>query len=269
MRQEDIFYEAMLTRDYRFDGKFFVGVRTTGVYCRPICPAKPLRKNVEFFANAHKAEKAGYRPCIRCRPEAAPLSAVWYGTSAIVKRALKVIATNQRVLLSEDDFAVQFGISARHLRRLFNEEIGKTPKQICDQNRLNFARKLAHETHLPMTVIAETAGFTSLRRFNDSFKKRFHKAPSQFRKGSDVNEPAYDLRLSLRPPYDWSAVLDFLRSHKIAPIESVLDGNFERIFCIENDVGWLQVSPRLESSELKLKVVVSDVCLILIRIHCW
>src|ERR1700733_6034976 len=119
MKQDEIFYQAMKTRDRRFDGKFFIGVKTTGIYCRPICPARPKRENVEFFANAHFAQKAGYRPCLRCRPEAAPQSPAWIGTSAIVHRALRKIRDNETLELNEDQFAQAFGVSARHLRRLF------------------------------------------------------------------------------------------------------------------------------------------------------
>src|SRR5436190_735214 len=139
---QDVFYQAMLARDCRFDGKFFIGVKTTGIYCRPICPAKPRRENVEFFPSATAAEKSGYRPCLRCRPESAPLSPAWQGKSAVVQRALRVIATKGYFEATEDSFANQFGVTARHLRRLFIEEVGLTPKQIAFNNRLNFARKL-------------------------------------------------------------------------------------------------------------------------------
>src|SRR5690606_36399743 len=135
----DIYYQAMLARDYRFNGKFFIGVKTTGIYCRPICPAKPKRENIEYFENALTAESHGYRPCMRCRPESAPLSPVWIGTSAIVKHALRCIAS--RGIDTEDIFAEKFGVSARHLRRLITEEIGLTPKHVHDHYRLNFARK--------------------------------------------------------------------------------------------------------------------------------
>src|ERR1700712_951507 len=146
MKREDVYYEAMRTRDHRFDGKFFVGVKTTGIYCRPICPAKPKRQNVEFFANHFQAEKAGYRPCMRCRPESAPLSPAWIGKSAVVQRAIKVLNSQETIDFDEDLFAERFGITARHLRRLFVEEIGKTPKQLSFENRLNLARKLIAET---------------------------------------------------------------------------------------------------------------------------
>src|SRR5512133_2760438 len=172
MAADDVFYQAMLARDYRFDGKFFVGVKTTGVYCRPICPARPKRRNVEFFPHAAAAERAGYRPCLRCRPECAPESAAWFGTSAVVRRALKLIAANELHGSAEVGFARQLGVTPRHLRRLFVTEVGQTPKRIADNERLNFARKLVVETSLPMTDVAMAAGFASLRRFNAAFKAR-------------------------------------------------------------------------------------------------
>ncbi|MEW6057728.1 MAG: Ada metal-binding domain-containing protein, partial [Bdellovibrionota bacterium] len=178
MTKEDIYYEAMLARDHRFDGKFFIGVKTTGIYCRPICPAKPKRRNVEFFPNHLAAERAGYRPCLRCRPESAPRSPAWIGKSAIVQRAIKMIHDCEAIEFDEDRFASLFGVTARHLRRVFVEEVGKTPKQLSFENRLNLARKLLIETALPVTQIAFASGFNSIRRFNDAFKDRFKKSPS-------------------------------------------------------------------------------------------
>src|SRR5215471_15383755 len=197
------FYEALLARDYRFDGKFFVAVKTTGVYCRPICPARPKRENVEFFPDAALAEAAGYRPCLRCRPECAPLSPAWWGKKAVIQRALKLIANNAlHHHINEEEFAERLGMSARHLRRLFQEEIGRTPKQISDANRLNFARKLIVETPMSIMTVARTAGFASLRRFNDAFKKRFERAPRQLRRvrATTKTTDGIELKLAFRPP---------------------------------------------------------------------
>ncbi|MCB0412441.1 MAG: DNA-3-methyladenine glycosylase 2 family protein [Bdellovibrionales bacterium] len=255
----EIFYEAMLARDYRFDGKFYTGVKTTGIYCRPICPAKPKRENVEFFLSATAAEKSGYRPCLRCRPECAPLSPAWYGRSAIVQRALKVIAADGFFDTNEDKFADQFGVTARHLRRLFIEEVGLTPKKIAFNNRLNFARKLIVESDLPMTSVAMTAGFSSLRRFNDSFKKRFHRAPSEMRKKRhQVNTEGVLLSLSYRPPLDWTTLLNHYHTHQIIGVESVTEDTYERIFRIGKTVGLLRVKNSEDESQLKLHVSVGD-----------
>lgn len=260
------FYEALVARDYRFDGKFFVAVKTTGVYCRPICPARPKRENVVFFPDAASAEAAGYRPCLRCRPECAPLSPAWWGKRAVVQRALKLIANNGlHHKTSEEEFAQRLGVSARHLRRLFEAEIGRTPKQISDANRLNFARRLIVETAMPIMTVARTAGFASLRRFNDAFKKRFERAPSQLRKARSKIEKreGIELKLSFRPPYDWQSLIRFYQSHPIPGIEHVAENSFERVFRIDGTVGFLRVQPVVGKTQLKLSVLTEDPRLLL------
>ena len=179
MTKDDIFFQAMLSRDHRFDGKFFIGVKTTGIYCRPICPARPKRENVEFFATPLEAERSGYRPCLRCRPESAPRSPAWIGKTAIVRRAVKLLQDPRHLELKEDEFADLFGVSARHLRRLFTDELGKTPKQLSSEARLNLARQLIVETSLPLSEVAFASGFKSIRRFNAVFKSRFKRSPSE------------------------------------------------------------------------------------------
>jgi AraC family transcriptional regulator of adaptative response / DNA-3-methyladenine glycosylase II len=253
-------YEAILARDYRFDGKFFVAVKTTGVYCRPICPARPKLENVEFFPDAASAETAGYRPCLRCRPECAPLSPAWFGKKAVVQRALKLIARNEFHRNNEDEFAARLGVSARHLRRLFEEEIGQTPKQISDNNRLNFARKLIVETDMPLMGVARTAGFRSLRRFNDAFQKRFRRSPSQSRK-SRLNRDSsdgIDLTLSFRPPYDWRSILRFYQTHLIPGIENATETFFERVFRLGGTIGHFRVQPISGVPQLKVRVITED-----------
>jgi AraC family transcriptional regulator of adaptative response / DNA-3-methyladenine glycosylase II len=254
------FYDAMLARDYRFDGKFFVAVKTTGVYCRPICPARPKRQNVEFFPDAAAAESAGYRPCLRCRPECAPMSPAWWGKKAVVQRALKLIARNEFHQTNEDQFAERLGLSARHLRRLFEEEIGQTPKQIADNNRLNFARKLIGETEMPIMTVARTAGFASLRRFNDAFQKRFRRAPSQLRRlrSKTDSRDGIELKLSFRPPYDWQTLIRFYQSHPIPGVECVTGDSFERVFRIGDTIGFLQVQAMIGEPQLKLRIHTGD-----------
>jgi AraC family transcriptional regulator, regulatory protein of adaptative response / DNA-3-methyladenine glycosylase II len=254
------FYEAMLARDYRFDGKFFVAVKTTGVYCRPICPARPKRPNVEFFPDAASAELAGYRPCLRCRPECAPLSPAWWGKKAVVQRALKLIARNEFHQTNEDQFAGRLGLSARHLRRLFDEEIGQTPKQIADNNRLNFARKLIVETEMPIMTVARTAGFASLRRFNDAFQRRFRRAPSQLRRlrPNTDSRDGVELKLSFRPPYDWQTLIRFYQSHPIPGVECVTGNSFERVFRIGGTIGFLHVQAIIGEAQLKLGILTGD-----------
>jgi AraC family transcriptional regulator of adaptative response / DNA-3-methyladenine glycosylase II len=254
------FYQALQARDYRFDGKFFVAVKTTGVYCRPICPARPKPENVIFFPDAASAEAAGYRPCLRCRPECAPRSPAWWGKRAVVQRALKLIANNELNHNNEEAFAERLGVSARHLRRLFNEEIGRTPKQISDANRLNFARRLIVETPVPIMTVARSAGFASLRRFNDAFKKRFERTPSQLRKvrSKIKTTEGIELKLAFRPPFDWHSLIRFYQSHPIPSVERVVENSFERVFRIDENVGFLRVQPVVDRPQLKLSVVTED-----------
>jgi len=176
---------ARLTRDPRYDGRFFTGVRTTGVYCRPVCPVrKPLSKNVCFFPSAAAAELAGFRPCLRCRPETAPFCPAWKGSRATVDRALRLIveegaldAENARV----EDFAGRLGIGARQLSRLFAHHLNATPVQVAKTARVQRAKSLLDVTDLPMTEVALQAGFRSLRRFNAVFAEVYKKSPTQIR----------------------------------------------------------------------------------------
>jgi AraC family transcriptional regulator of adaptative response / DNA-3-methyladenine glycosylase II len=253
-------YEAVLARDRRFDGKFVVAVKTTGVYCRPICPARPKPENVEFFPDAAAAEQAGYRPCLRCRPECAPHSPAWLGKSAVLQRALKLIAGNEFHRANEDEFAARLGVSGRHLRRLFAQEIGQTPKQISDNTRLNFARKLIVETAIALTTIARTAGFGSPRRFNDTFRKRFRRPPSRLRKAGlkRVGADGIDLKLSFRPPYDWLTILRFYQTHPIPGVETAAENFFERVFRLGGTIGLFRVQPVPGAAHLILRIVTED-----------
>ena len=255
--QPDIFYEAFLARDARFDGKFFVGVKTTGIYCRPICPARPRPEHVEFFPDALAAEQAGYRPCLRCRPESAPFSPAWTGRSATVQRALRLIAEPLPDGFCEDAFASRLGVSPRHLRRLFSEELGRTPKQIRDSLRLNFARKLVVETPLPITQIALTSGFASIRRFNEAFKARYDVPPSRLRRTnrSPSADAAPVLKLPYRPPLDWEALVGFFRSHQIRGVEWVEGDRYRRVFRMDGATGSLCVAPDPRQPVLRLEVV--------------
>jgi AraC family transcriptional regulator of adaptative response / DNA-3-methyladenine glycosylase II len=258
MKKEDIYYKAMLARDHRFDGKFFIGVKTTGIYCRPVCPAKPKRENVEFFSSYLLAEKAGYRPCLRCRPESAPGSPVWIGTSAVVQRGIRLIQNLESLKFNEDDFALKFGVSARHLRRLFQDEIGKTPKQLAFENRLNLARKLITETNLPVTEVAYSSGFESIRRFNDAFKKRFKKKPTELRKKKQKGDASLSLTLSYRPPYDFKGLLAFYHSHQVGALELVTEDSYQRIFEFGGSIGKVIVTDRPEISALNLVIEYQD-----------
>lgn len=180
--QSDIYYRALRSRDRRFDGVFFTAVTSTGIYCRPICPAPtPLRTNVRFYPTSAAAEENGFRPCKRCRPDAAPGTPVWAGSSALVSQALRMIDSGFLDQHSVEELGARLGIGDRQLRRLFKTHLGAPPVAIALIRRLDFARKLIDETPLSMTEIAFSSGFESIRRFNDAVKKRFGQSPSHLR----------------------------------------------------------------------------------------
>jgi len=177
-------YQALLCRDPGFDGRFFVGVRTTGIYCRSICPApKPKQRNCVFYRTAAEAERFGYRPCLRCRPEAAPNSPAWLGTVATVGRGMRLIEEGYLDHHSVAELAALLGIGPRHLSRLFFRHAGARPGEVAGVRRVQAAKRLITESDMPLTRIAFEAGFGSVRRFNDAFLKTYKRAPSTFRRG--------------------------------------------------------------------------------------
>jgi AraC family transcriptional regulator of adaptative response / DNA-3-methyladenine glycosylase II len=258
MDRDDIYFRAVQTRDPRFDGKFFVGVRTTGIYCRPICPARPKRENVVFFTDALAAERAGFRPCLRCRPQRLPHSALWNGRSASVQRGLRLIAESG-LEGGETTLANRLGLSGRHLRRLFREEVGQTPTQIAITARLNFASQLLAETALPITEVAYAAGFRSLRRFNDAILKRFRRSPTALRRRSPFpDREGLTLRLAYREPFDWETTLDYYRRHPTAGLEEISGGVYQRVFRSAGGVGAVRVHADTERRELVVGITVPD-----------
>ncbi len=247
---DDICYRAFRARDTRFDGRVFVGVTSTGIYCRPICPAPaPQQKNCRFYPSAAAAQEAGFRPCLRCRPEISPDVAAWRGTSNTVSRALAKIA--QGALDCEGanvaEFAEQLGIGERQLRRLFEEHLGASPIQVAQTRRILFAKQLIQDTQLPMTEIAGASGFGSIRRFNDAFAKLFRRTPTELRSPRNRNLAAVTssvtLRLGYRPPYDWDAMIGFLEGHTIPGIEAVWNGRYARTLRINGVIGSVEVAP--------------------------
>ncbi|MFZ5733597.1 MAG: bifunctional transcriptional activator/DNA repair enzyme AdaA [Pseudomonadota bacterium] len=173
---------ARLRRDPAYDGLFFTAVRTTGIYCRPVCPAKqPHDRNVEYHPTAASAENAGFRPCLRCRPETAPFCPAWNGTKSTVERALKLIAAGSLDAGSVEQLAARLGVSSRHLARLFEKHIGASPMQTARTLRVQRAKRLLNDSDLSMTEIAYRAGFQSLRRFNATFQELYGRPPSRLR----------------------------------------------------------------------------------------
>jgi AraC family transcriptional regulator, regulatory protein of adaptative response / methylated-DNA-[protein]-cysteine methyltransferase len=175
--------QARVRRDIRYDGRFFSGVRTTRIYCRPVCPVRPAKAaNVTFYPSAAAAEAAGFRPCLRCRPEAAPFSPAWKGTRTTVERALRLIVNGALEQESVDAIANRLGIGSRHLSRLFQRHLGATPVQVAQTARVQRAKRLLDETDLPVTEIAARAGFGSLRRFNTVFAEVYRRPPTEIRR---------------------------------------------------------------------------------------
>ena len=183
--------QARLRRDPAFDGVFFTAVRTTGIYCRPVCPVKPpLSRNVSFYPSAAAAEMAGYRPCLRCRPETAPFCPAWNGTRTTVERALKLIEDGALDHGTVGGLAERLGVGARHLSRLFADQVGASPVRVAQSLRVQRAKRLMDETTLPLAGIATRAGFGSLRRFNAAFAALYGRAPSTIRRARPRPDPA-------------------------------------------------------------------------------
>ncbi len=246
-------YKAHLSRDQRFDGKFFVAVKTTKIYCRPTCPARKAKlENLEFYIHAFQAEKNGYRPCIRCRPETAPGSAAWVGTSAVVKRALRIMDTHALEKLSINNLATKLGISDRHLRKLFQQQVGISPQAILLSKKLDIARNLLYQSNLSITDIAFNSGFNSIRRFNDAFKTRFNKVPSALRSNTSTLKQQINLELSYRPPYAWNSLLNFFKNRLIPEMELVTDTSYERLISLDQIRGWFKVT-FLESNKINIE----------------
>ena len=245
----DACYRAVKLRDARFDGRFFTAVRTTGIYCRPICPARtPRSQNVTFYPTAPAAHEAGYRPCLRCRPETAPDMGAWRGTSNTASRGLALIELGALDGGGVDALAARLGVGERHLRRLFRQHLGACPIAVAQTRRILLAKQLIHETRLPMTQVAFAAGFGSIRRFNEAFLTLFARSPSDLRRlrGPAVAAGAdgeFSLLLRYQPPYDWPTMLEFLRRRAIPGIERVADDGYARTFDLNGVQGTVSIRP--------------------------
>lgn len=253
-------YRALKSRDIRFDGRFFTGVKTTGIYCRPICPARtPKLKNIEFYACSAAAEEAGFRPCLRCRPETAPGTPAWAGTSTTVTRALRLIDEGVMDEHGVDELAQRLGVGSRHLRRLFDEHLGASPVAVAQSRRLLFAKKLIDETSLPLTEVAFASGYSSLRRFNAAFQRTYRMAPRDLRRvergGKRVNgHAALELKLAYRPPFNWEYLTTFLGMRAIPGVESVADGVYRRSVKVSAEEGVIEVADPKDGRHVILRV---------------
>ena len=217
-------------RDRRFDGRFYFGVKTTKIYCRPVCPARPKPENIIIFKSLAEAEKNGFRACLRCRPDVAPGSKLLDGTLNTVSRALRIINNS----FDDDDLqiptlAASLGVSERHVRRLFAEHLGASPIEIITAQRLHFAKQMIQTATIPIYEVAFAAGFQSLRRFNEAFKARYRTTPSALRKiKKTTTDSSFSLKLAIRLPYDWQSVIAYLKKYEIFGVECIQDEKYCR-----------------------------------------
>jgi AraC family transcriptional regulator, regulatory protein of adaptative response / DNA-3-methyladenine glycosylase II len=255
-------YRALAARDPRFDGVFFVGVTSTGIYCRPICPAKaPRESNCRFFDTVQETEQAGFRPCLRCRPELAPGSAPVDDSQRIAQLIVQRLEEGR---LDDkaglEDIAGQFELSSRQIRRIVQKELGVPPIQLLLTRRLLLAKQLLTETTLPVTEVAFASGFSSLRRFNDAFSTRYRMPPTHLRKKATESVDAIGdtttstLHLSYRPPYDWKGVLAFLSARALEGIEWVTDESYARTVRLGEAKGWIRVTHAPKKRALMLEL---------------
>jgi AraC family transcriptional regulator of adaptative response / DNA-3-methyladenine glycosylase II len=247
MLDPDACHAALVARDARFDGLFFVGVATTGIYCRPICPARtPGRDRCSFHPCAAAAERAGFRACLRCRPELAPGAHDGAAVDAIARLVERAAALIDEGYLNErgvDDLAARLGVSARHLRRATEARLGVSPVELAQTRRLALAKQLLHDTRLGLAELAHASGFASVRRFNAAFRASFARAPSELRREhAPAASPALRLRLDHREPHDWPRLLAFLRARAIPGVELVRERSYHRVVHIGGHTGLLHVS---------------------------
>jgi AraC family transcriptional regulator, regulatory protein of adaptative response / DNA-3-methyladenine glycosylase II len=260
-----IFWRALHSRDQRFDGRFFAGVLTTRVYCRPICPL-PLRKpeNVVWFPSAAAAEIAGFRPCRRCRAHTSPGTPAWLGTSGVVSRALKLICDGGLDGDNVDGLADHVGIGSRHLRRLFVQHLGASPIKVARTHRVHFARNLIEDTDLQITKIAFYSGFRSIRQFNHAIRLSFDYSPSELRRlhhGSTAmsrREDGIVFHLSYRAPFNWPALVSFLKPRATPAVEVVKDNCYQRTIGIDDEPGLIEVMPDDNEPRLHVRVKLTN-----------
>ena len=245
--------QARLSRDARFDGKFFTAVLTTGIFCRPVCPARPPKpENVQYYLSAEQAQLAGFAPCKRCFPERA-------ANKSLPVDLRSALGRFDASLQSLDDLANMLNIGPRQLQRKFLQHFGVSPKAYFQQQRLLQARKLITTTSLPFTDVCYASGFNSVRRFNEAVKSSYGSTPKDLRKGKALADtPSIKISLSYRPPLDWPLMLSFFQTRQISGLEKVTDTSYQRSVHIDNCTGWLKVTHDENKSALNLEVYLSD-----------
>ena len=250
---------ARLARDPRFDGHFFIAVLSTGIYCRPICPSPTAKRaNVRFFRSAAEAVAAGFRPCLRCRPETAPGTPAWKGTSATVARALRLITEGEAPSRSVGALSRRLGVSPRHLDRLFSSHLGASPASVVRTWRLDFAKQLISDSDLPMSIVAQAAGFGSVRRFNDSIRRLYGRTPTAIRRmhapAPRARQDEYVFRVCYRPPFDWEWMLSYLAKRVIPGVEAIAPGAYRRTLEHEGRQGVLEVRHDAPARSLEVRL---------------
>jgi len=259
---------ARLSRDARFDGKFYVAVLSTRIYCRPICRVRTAKEsNVRYFPSAAAAAEAGFRPCLRCRPECSPGTPAWLGTPSTVARALRLIGEGGLDDSGMEEGGVELlaerlGIGSRHLRRLFLRHLGATPSAVLRTKRLHFAKKLIDETSLPMNQVALASGFGCVRRFNAAIRKTYRRTPTQIRRlarqAKALVENQYHFRLGFRPPYDWSAMIAFLSQWATPGVEALDAQSYRRSFSLNGGDGYFEATPDGGTDGLRVRIQFGD-----------
>lgn len=263
MKLSSKFQKIILNRDPRYDGQFYFGVKTTKIYCRPICPARPKPENILLFRSQAEAEIQNYRPCKRCRPEIGPNSRYHLGTNNTISRALKYIdhAQNES-LFSVESLSLKLGVSDRHLRRLFDEHLGASPIDIIQTQRLHLAKQMIENTKAPISEIAFSAGFNSIRRFNDAFKKRFQEAPSKLRMNQQIfsDNHTFEFFISVHAPYNWRSTLAFMKRHELLGIEIIQDNRYLRFLSGSKKPSYFVAEFLEKQSKIKIRFVNVELC---------
>ncbi|MGR8946658.1 MAG: AlkA N-terminal domain-containing protein [Gammaproteobacteria bacterium] len=265
-------YQAIRSRDARFDGRIFVAVKSTKIYCRPICRAKcPKIEHCTFYPLAALAEKNGYRPCLLCRPELAPgesfATELTDPLTMLAKKAVRRIEDGALNALSVDALAAEFNVTGRHLRKAFETSLGVSPTDMAHTCRLLQAKQLLTETNISITEVAFSAGFSSLRQFNHVFRKKYRMAPRDFRKAvpaangrrrPQANSADQTLRLDYRPPLNWALLSGFLKTRAIPGVELIDDDRYVRTVAVGKHRGWLSVKPSRDRHKSSLEVQIAD-----------
>jgi AraC family transcriptional regulator of adaptative response / DNA-3-methyladenine glycosylase II len=257
-------YRAMQAHDARFDGRFFVGVSSTRIYCRPVCTVRtPLRRNCSFFASAAAAEAGGFRPCLRCRPELAPGYAAVDANRRLAQSAAGMIEDGRLAEANLEKLAGALGVTDRHLRRVFQQEFGVSPVEYAQTQRLLLAKRLLTDSAMPVIDVAMASGFASLRRFNHLFRTRYRMTPGQLRRDTTREAPVEKMvfEIAYRPPYDWSSIHAFLARRAVAGVEIADARSYSRTLRLVRHrsvvTGWFSVAPAPRKNALRVSVSAS------------